>query len=201
MDTTAPQRSRFATALKQYRLKLSLRQGDVDLAAGIAVTTTAKLENDAFAKVASREMCNRLEQALHLAPDTLWEIAVLDRLRQLDADVYAWVAPRLSGGPAAPERVTEALADLEESVGVERGEVANVVVDIAMLLTLDVDTEEAASGQPAKHVVADAIQAMRRFEELPSAAQLHLLRAFASGVNAAIASIPTPASARSRRRK
>jgi hypothetical protein len=201
MDAPAPQRSRFATALKQYRLKQSLRQGDVDIAAGIAVTTTAKLENDAFAKVASREMCSRLEHALKLEADTLWEIAVLDRLRQLDADVYAWVAPRLTGGPAAPERVTEALAELEESVGVEPGEVANVVVDIAMLLTVDIETEEAASEQPAKHVVADALQAMRRFEELPSAAQLHLLRSFASGVNAAIASIPTPSSARSRRRR
>ncbi len=200
MDAPAPRRSRFATALKQYRLKQSLRQGDVDRAAGVALSTTAKLETDAFARVPSREMCGRLEGALGLAPDTLWEIAVVDRLRQLDPDVYAWVEPRLAGGPATPERVADALADLEESVGVARGEVANVLVDLCLLLTTDIDTGEGVGGQPARQVVLEALRAMRRFEELPTPAQLHMLRAFTSGVDAALASVPIPSSSRARRR-
>lgn len=200
MDAPAPQRSRFATVLKQCRLKLSLRQGDVDLAAGVAVSTTAKLETDAFARVPTREMCNRLERALILDPDTLWDIAVLDRLRQLDPDVYAWVAPRLAGGPAAPERVVGALTDLEESVGIERGEVGNIIADLCLLVTTDIDTEEHAAGQSAKRIVLEALRAMRRFGDLPTAAQLNLLRAFTAAVDAAIASVPTPVSARARRR-
>ena len=180
----------FGRQLKMWRNQAKLSQRELDLRLDKTRGFTNNLESGLTRGPPDRATCLQIGEVLETSsPGEVWEAACEEKLAQTDPEFRDWLATRYERtalGPAGAEiKVTDdecALIDylrwLDELYppGADDEPVAAHLSDLCLAVLVDALPE--APGRTASPDTRALVDAIRRFDDIPTAAQRGVCRLF-----------------------